>query len=349
MPTSAQSLAKDPYREALQRKLADEIIQRLANSLRRGGYRPQDLFSKLDADGSGRLSRQELLSIILRFEPGLTPTEQDAIFQRFDADNSGCVSWSEFWNTIQGGNSTAGTGGQPSLPQTLPPTTPGALLAPLQPGLAPFAPAQTVGVQAGALERTLHPQELQHQRATAEEVIRRIAAGIARSGRRPHDFITRLDARASTLSRSEVEQTLFRLEPNLSGYEREAVLVRLGLDRGNAVDFLDFCRILGGDLSITIDPRASSLPEVPVGLASQELLRQVSSELQRNGALLEETFVCCNVWRQSKLGASGALRAAPPLGHKVRSKQTADVASNLEADHTQGNQNTAHSSRFTEA
>eukprot|EP00439_Symbiodinium_sp_Y106_P043196 s723_g5.t1 len=320
---------QDPYREALQRKLADEIIQRLANSLRRGGYRPQDLFSKLDADGSGRLSRQELLSIVLRFEPGLTPTEQDAIFQRFDADNSGCISWAEFWNTIQGGNSTAGTGatkacrafasevlvlrvgGQLSLPQTLPPTTPGALLAPLQPGLAPFAPAQTVGVQAGALERTLHPQELQHQRATAEEVIRRIAAAIARSGRRPHDFITRLDARASTLSRSEVEQTLFRLEPNLSGYEREAVLVRLGLDRlffstfwllrapvcftrvcrfplrgGNAVDFLDFCRILGGDLSITIDPRASSLPEVPVGLASQELLRQVSSELQRNGALL---------------------------------------------------------------
>ncbi|CAE7819009.1 GFT1 [Symbiodinium sp. CCMP2592] len=217
--------------EEKKQELKTEIIQRLANSLRRGGYRPQDLFSKLDADGSGRLSRQELLSIVLRFEPGLTPTEQDAIFQRFDADNSGCISWAEFWNTIQGGNSTAGTGGQLSLPQTLPPTTPGALLAPLQPGLAPLAPAQTVGVQAGALERTLHPQELQHQRATAEEVIRRIAAAIARSGRRPHDFITRLDARASTLSRSEVEQTLFRLEPSLSGYEREAVLVRLGLDR----------------------------------------------------------------------------------------------------------------------
>jgi len=149
----------------------------------------------------------------------------------------------------------------------------------------------------------LHPQELQHQRATAEEVIRRIAAAIARSGRRPHDFITRLDARASTLSRSEVEQTLFRLEPNLSGYEREAVLVRLGLDRGNAVDFLDFCRILGGDLSITIDPRASSLPEVPVGLASQELLRQVSSELQRNGVDASTLFRSLDISGCGRLSA----------------------------------------------
>ncbi|CAE7650137.1 unnamed protein product [Symbiodinium sp. KB8] len=221
-----------------------------------------------------------LLSIILRFEPGLTPTEQDAIFQRFDADNSGCVSWSEFWNTIQGGNSTAG---YLSLKVA-----------------AEYKQQASIGTDAATNDSGCFACT--------------VAAG-----------------------------------PNLSGYEREAVLVRLGLDRGNAVDFLDFCRILGGDLSITIDPRASSLPEVPVGLASQELLRQVSSELQRNGALLEETFVCCNVWRQSKLGASGALRAAPPLGHKVRSKQTADVASNLEADHTQGNQNTAHSSRFTEA
>ncbi|CAE6971904.1 unnamed protein product [Symbiodinium natans] len=277
---------QDPYRAALQRKLADEIIQRLATSLRRGGYRPQDLFSKLDADGSGQLSRQELLSIILRFESGLTPQEQDAIFQRFDADNSGCVSWSEFWNTIQGGETGASQGPpQASLFQTLPPTTPGAVLAPLHPGLSASAPVQAVGVQAG-LDRTLHPQELQRQQlATAEAVLGRIAAAIARSGRRPHDFLTRLDARAATLSRAEVEQTLFRLEPNLSAYEREAVLVRLGMDRNAGVDVLDFCRILGGDLAMTIDPRASSLPEVPVGLAAQELLRQVSAELRRNGAL----------------------------------------------------------------
>ncbi|CAE7844255.1 unnamed protein product [Symbiodinium microadriaticum] len=241
-----------------------------------------------------------LLSIILRFEPGLTPTEQDAIFQRFDAarqqrlcflvrvleHNSRYLSLKVAAEYKQQASIGTGPNGSTALEES-------------------FIDFMVICYILGLLKS--------------------FAASL-------------LESRAAVAGK-----------PNLSGYEREAVLVRLGLDRGNAVDFLDFCRILGGDLSITIDPRASSLPEVPVGLASQELLRQVSSELQRNGALLEETFVCCNVWRQSKLGASGALRAAPPLGHKVRSKQTADVASNLEADHTQGNQNTAHSSRFTEA
>lgn len=207
-PLPAHAPVQDTYRAALQRKVADDIVQRISASLRRGGYKPQDLFSKLDADGSGQLSRQELLSIVLRLEPGLSPAEQEAIFQRFDADGSGSVSWAEFWETIQGGGAA-----QP-LAQTLPARVPGTGALPLRPldpgfGLAATAPAQPVAVQAGGFDQTIHPQELQRQRAMAEEILARIAANIARAGRRPQEFLR--DSRG-TLARGEVEQTLFRFE-----------------------------------------------------------------------------------------------------------------------------------------
>ncbi|CAE8587003.1 unnamed protein product, partial [Polarella glacialis] len=66
------------------------------------GTHPQDLFSKLDLDGNGQLSRPELLSIILRLEPGLSPAEQEAIWDRFDVDRDGLVSIAEFCRTLQG-------------------------------------------------------------------------------------------------------------------------------------------------------------------------------------------------------------------------------------------------------
>eukprot|EP00434_Breviolum_minutum_P023532 symbB.v1.2.020759.t1/scaffold1763.1/size102666/14 len=265
--------SQDPYRAALQRKVADDIVQRISASLRRGGYKPQDLFSKLDADGSGQLSRQELLSIILRLEPGLSPAEQDAIFQRFDADGSGSVSWAEFWETIQGGATQAA--------QTLPSAMP---LRPLDPGarLGATAPVQTqpVAIQAGGLDQTIHPQELQRQRAMAEEILARIAASIARAGRRPQEFLR--DARG-ILSRGEVEQTLFRFEPTLSTIERDAIIARLGADGYGNVNAAEFCRILGGDLSQAGNLPALPVPEVPVGMAPQELLKQVATELRRSG------------------------------------------------------------------
>eukprot|EP00435_Cladocopium_sp_Y103_P060655 s755_g22.t1 len=289
-----EHFGKDTYRAALQRKVADDIVQRISASLRRGGYKPQDLFSKLDADGSGQLSRQELLSIVLRLEPGLSPAEQEAIFQRFDADGSGSVSWAEFWETIQGGGAA-----QP-LAQTLPARVgvAGALpLRPLDPGsgLAATAPAQQpVAVQAGGFDQTIHPQdpgaavELQRQRAMAEEILARIAANIVRAGRRPQEFLR--DARG-TLARGEVEQTLFRFEPNLSAYEREAIISRLGADghlaaqrvrRYGNVNAAEFCRILGGDLA-QIGKSLVQPAEVPVGMAPQELLKQVATELRRSG------------------------------------------------------------------
>eukprot|EP00435_Cladocopium_sp_Y103_P061212 s755_g22.t2 len=286
-----EHFGKDTYRAALQRKVADDIVQRISASLRRGGYKPQDLFSKLDADGSGQLSRQELLSIVLRLEPGLSPAEQEAIFQRFDADGSGSVSWAEFWETIQGGGAA-----QP-LAQTLPARVgvAGALpLRPLDPGsgLAATAPAQQpVAVQAGGFDQTIHPQdpgaavELQRQRAMAEEILARIAANIVRAGRRPQEFLR--DARG-TLARGEVEQTLFRFEPNLSAYEREAIISRLGADghlaaqrvrRYGNVNAAEFCRILGGDLA-QIGKSLVQPAEVPVGMAPQELLKQVATETE---------------------------------------------------------------------
>ncbi|CAJ1361366.1 unnamed protein product [Effrenium voratum] len=294
-PVPLVASAQDPYRAALQRKVADDIIQRLSATLRRGGYRPEDLFSKLDADGSGHLSRQELLSIILRLEPGLSPAEQDAVFQCFDADGSGGVSWSEFWQTIQGGATMAS---QP-LAQTLPPTASAMPLAPLSgmPLSATAVPAHAA-VQTG-FDKTIHPQELQRQRMLAEEILGRIAATISRTGRRPQDFLR--DVRG-TLFRAEVEQTLFRFEPNLTAYERDAVMQRLGADGHGNVDATELCRILGGDLSRTLDPRA--LPaEIPVGMAPQELLRQVAAELRRSGVEAATLFRSLDVSGSGHLSA----------------------------------------------
>jgi len=88
-------------------RVVDDIIGRLASSVVRTGFTPADVFNKLDKDGNGRLSHVELEQVLLSFDSNLSLTERNAIFARFDKDQSGSVDIYEFRTALEGANAGA--------------------------------------------------------------------------------------------------------------------------------------------------------------------------------------------------------------------------------------------------
>mmetsp|Transcript_68667 Transcript_68667/g.154309 ORF Transcript_68667/g.154309 Transcript_68667/m.154309 type:complete len:417 (-) Transcript_68667:85-1335(-) len=93
--------------DVLQRRLAEDVITRVASAIVRSGHAPQDVFNKLDTDRNGWLSWQELEHLILSFQPDLAFSEKQAVFDRFDRDRSGHVDLNEFCRALQEANATA--------------------------------------------------------------------------------------------------------------------------------------------------------------------------------------------------------------------------------------------------
>ncbi|KAG1675746.1 hypothetical protein FOA52_012402 [Chlamydomonas sp. UWO 241] len=60
----------------------------------------QELFTKLDADGSGSVSLEELTKGVRALGYSLSDNEMELLMRRVDVDKSGCVSSSEFFTTI---------------------------------------------------------------------------------------------------------------------------------------------------------------------------------------------------------------------------------------------------------
>lgn len=85
----------------------DDVICRIGQAIVRTGFASRQLFEKVDLDHSGRLSWTELERVILSFQPDLSMTERQGVFQRFDRDNSGEVDINEFCSVIDRCNAPA--------------------------------------------------------------------------------------------------------------------------------------------------------------------------------------------------------------------------------------------------
>lgn len=81
--------------------VVDDIVARLAASLARVGSDPISLFAKLDKDHNSILSRSEFLNFLQMFESHLSASEQEAIFDHFDKDQSGAIDYREFAEALR--------------------------------------------------------------------------------------------------------------------------------------------------------------------------------------------------------------------------------------------------------
>mmetsp|Transcript_96592 Transcript_96592/g.273073 ORF Transcript_96592/g.273073 Transcript_96592/m.273073 type:complete len:413 (+) Transcript_96592:153-1391(+) len=96
--------------EQLMKKTATGVIARIASAVKRNGFKPADLFNRMDVDQSHTLTRPEVETLVLTFAPDLSRTELEAIFLVFDKDNNHQVDLNEFCRALQeatDGSSTA--------------------------------------------------------------------------------------------------------------------------------------------------------------------------------------------------------------------------------------------------
>jgi Ca2+-binding EF-hand superfamily protein len=102
---ACQSIQHNPSYDAISQaefRTATDLITRIATSLNRMGYTPQQLFAKIDRDHNGWISREELEGVVLRFEPELSPSERDLIFNLLDRDKDGRLELSELISKFEG-------------------------------------------------------------------------------------------------------------------------------------------------------------------------------------------------------------------------------------------------------
>eukprot|EP00933_Yihiella_yeosuensis_P061632 TRINITY_DN6446_c0_g1_i1.p1 TRINITY_DN6446_c0_g1~~TRINITY_DN6446_c0_g1_i1.p1 ORF type:complete len:441 (-),score=69.51 TRINITY_DN6446_c0_g1_i1:20-1342(-) len=105
---AAHVTAVRPLRlDELSHQMGEDVIARIASSVVRLGTTPQKLFSKLDLDKNGRLSRSELEQLIYGFEPHLSLSEKESLWRRFDKDASGNVDLNEFHKALADANGAA--------------------------------------------------------------------------------------------------------------------------------------------------------------------------------------------------------------------------------------------------
>lgn len=71
-----------------------EVVKQ--NLCLRADFIPIDNFRLIDKNGSGFLSKQEVLSFCEKLDLPVTPAELEVLFERYDIDRDGQLSYSEY-------------------------------------------------------------------------------------------------------------------------------------------------------------------------------------------------------------------------------------------------------------
>ncbi|CEL93043.1 unnamed protein product [Vitrella brassicaformis CCMP3155] len=76
--------------------LVHNLGSRIRRAIERTGASIEDIFARVDEDGSGRLERAEFRAFVERFEPSITPRQFQGLLDCLDKDWSGSISLRDF-------------------------------------------------------------------------------------------------------------------------------------------------------------------------------------------------------------------------------------------------------------
>ena len=92
-----------PHVELAASKRGESIQSQILNGLRKRGERLQQLFRQIDTDGSNSVSKVEFRSALSRLEIAGGVQDYDSLFDAWDADGTGTLTYSELFAAISSG------------------------------------------------------------------------------------------------------------------------------------------------------------------------------------------------------------------------------------------------------
>eukprot|EP00929_Paragymnodinium_shiwhaense_P034535 TRINITY_DN18779_c0_g2_i1.p1 TRINITY_DN18779_c0_g2~~TRINITY_DN18779_c0_g2_i1.p1 ORF type:complete len:2004 (+),score=587.90 TRINITY_DN18779_c0_g2_i1:82-6093(+) len=82
-------------------QVIEDIVLKIAKAVVKRGLSAEELFRRVDTDGSGELDRDELAAVVRKLHRGFTEEELDKLFHFLDADGGGTVSVDEFCQALE--------------------------------------------------------------------------------------------------------------------------------------------------------------------------------------------------------------------------------------------------------